>query len=128
MSLPSSSFKSRYDFWVPAYKSTTYNAAQYNYNSEPSVLGGKPYANGYCMWQYSCCNYYNGNFVYDGVYTSGGSRNTSLDLNICYKNYPEIIRSNGYNNCAPLESASKTKLRKLINSSFSINHNVVFFT
>ena len=121
-SLPSS-FKSRYDFWVPAYRSTTYTDAQYNYNSQPSVLGGAPYKTGYCMWQYSCCNYYNGNYVYDGVYTASGAINTNLDLNICYKNYPAIMEANGYNNCAPAESASKRNLRNLINSSFDINHN-----
>ncbi len=121
-SLPSS-FKSRYDFWVPAYKSTTYSDAQYTYTSQPSVLGGKPYANGYSMWQYSCCNYYNGSYVYKGVYTASGGRNTSLDLNVCYKDYPSIMKANGYNNCAPDESASKTNLRKLINDSFNIDHN-----
>ncbi len=121
-SLPSS-FKSRYDFWVPAYKSTTYSDAQYTYTSQPSVLGGKPYANGYSMWQYSCCNYYNGNYVYKGVYTASGGRNTSLDLNVCYKDYPTIMKTYGYNNCAPAESASKTKLRNIINDSFDIDHN-----
>ncbi len=119
----SSSFKSKYDFWVPAYKSTTYSDAQYTYTSQPSVLGGAPYKTGYSMWQYSCCNYYNGSYVYDGVYTSSGGRNTSLDLNVCYKDYPTIMKTYGYNNCGTPESASKTKLRNLINSSFDINHN-----
>ncbi len=121
-SLPSS-FKSRYDFWVPAYKSTTYNASQYTYTSQPSVLGGKPYANGYCMWQYSCCNYYNGNYVYKGVYTASGGRNTSLDLNVCYKDYPTIMKTYGYNNCAPAESASKTRLRNIISETYNVKHN-----
>lgn len=119
----SSSFKSRYDFWVPAYKSNNYYDAQYTYTSQPSVLGGKPYAKGYCMWQYSCCNYYNGNYVYKGVYTGTGARNTSLDLNVCYKDYPTIIKNNGYNNCAPAESAAKKALREIINSTWNIDYN-----
>jgi hypothetical protein len=75
------------------------------------------------MWQYSCCNYYNGNYVYKGVYTASGGRNTSLDLNVCYKDYPTIMKTYGYNNCAPAESASKTRLRNIISETYNVKHN-----
>ncbi len=106
------SVKSKYDFWVPAYKSLDPYSSQYTYNSSVSFLGGNPYSNGYCMWQYSCCNTYNGNFIYDGVYSSGTNLDTSLDLNVCYKDYPSIMAQYGYNNCGPKvdKSALKTAL------------------
>ncbi len=74
----SDSFKSKYELWYPWYKSN-YEDNQFNYDSHDE--------SDYCgMWQYACFGHY------DGV------ASTSLDRNICYKDYPAITRKYGYNN------------------------------
>ncbi len=114
--LKAAGFLNKYDVWVPAYKSTNANDSQWTYNSKSY------YADGYSMWQYSCINKYNGNFVYDGIYTTSShtALNANLDLDVCYKNYPAIIEANGYNNCGP--KVDKSVLKTALDTAEALSY------
>ncbi|MBE6683069.1 MAG: hypothetical protein E7595_02830 [Ruminococcaceae bacterium] len=93
----SSSFKSKYDLWYPRVKinghGTQYNPNNYDYSY-------------YCgMWQYAWYDY-----EYNGIGLD------MLDVNVCYKNYPQIMSQYGYNNCKPAESEAKRNLKSLIDT------------
>jgi|GEM_PF-1660638 len=89
----SADFKSKYDLWYAAYPSA----------QNPHLTTDK---SGYCgMWQYAASGY-----NYDGV-----PANASLDVNVCYKDYPAIMKQYGYNNCGDPElEAAKTELKTLM--------------
>ncbi len=75
----SSPFKSKYDLWYPRYKS---------YDEDDQHSANAYDFSDYCgMWQHACYG------DYDGVASS------TLDLNVCYKDYPAIMKQYGYNNC-----------------------------
>ncbi len=114
--LKNAGFLSKYDVWVPAYKSTDASASQWTYNSKSY------YADGYCMWQYSCINKYNGQYVYDGVYTSTAHTtiNANLDLDVCYKDYPSIMAQYGYNNCGP--KVDKSALQTALGTAETVSY------
>ena len=77
----SSNFKSRYDLWYPRYASMdASNQFSSNYKDYSYYCG---------IWQYAVFN----NSTYSGL-----SSNT-LDKNVCYKDYPSVIKKYGYNNC-----------------------------
>lgn len=91
----SAAFKAKYDLWIPSVRSDDVEAEQYNpysidYNSQ-----------GYGMWQYSWSNYNSAEktYIYDGVYDTDLAQTKRLDLDVCYKDYPTIMRTYGYNNC-----------------------------
>ena len=92
----SSDFKSKYDLWYAAYPSA----------ANPHLTTDK---SGYCgMWQYAASGY---NF--DGVPASA-----SLDVNVCYKDYPAIMRQYGYNNCG--DSVAKTAIKNAIEDAKNV--------
>lgn len=94
----SADFKSKYDLWYAAYPSA----------QNPHLTTDK---SGYCgMWQFAASGY-----NYDGV-----PANASLDVNVCYKDYPAIMKQYGYNNCG--ESAEKTALRSSIEAAEALRH------
>ena len=108
MSSLSSSFKAKYDLWIPHVKSVDEYAAQYTpysiaYNQQ-----------GFSMWQYSWSNIKNGSYIYKGVYRSGTTPVYALDLDVCYKDYPTIMKTYGYNNCG---SDEKGNLQKVIDEA-----------
>lgn len=89
----SADFKSKYDLWYAAYPSA----------QNPHLTTDK---SGYCgMWQYAASGY-----NYDGVPASA-----SLDVNVCYKDYPAIMKQYGYNNCG--DSAAKTALKEALEAA-----------
>ncbi len=73
----SDNFRAKYDTWYAAYP----NAQNPHLTTDKSNYCG--------MWQYASSGY-----NYDGV-----PANASLDVNVCYKDYPAIMRQYGYNNC-----------------------------
>ncbi len=89
----SDDFKSKYDLWYAAYPSA----------QNPHLTTDK---SDYCgMWQYAASGY-----NYDGV-----PANASLDVNVCYKDYPAIMKQYGYNNCGDPElEAARTELKDLM--------------
>ena len=73
----SDGFRAKYDTWYAAYPSA----------QNPHLTTDK---SNYCgMWQYAASGY-----NYDGV-----PANANLDVNVCYKDYPAIMKQYGYNNC-----------------------------
>ncbi len=92
----SDDFKSKYDLWYAAYPSA----------ANPHLTTDK---SDYCgMWQFAASGY-----NYDGVPASA-----SLDVNVCYKDYPAIMKQYGYNNCG--DSAAKTALKNAIEAGASV--------
>ena len=115
MSSLTSAFKAKYDLWVPAVATTNVNATQYtpysiNFNAQ-----------GFSMWQYSWSNYNGatGKYIYDGVYKSGTTKVKDLDLDVCYKDYPTIMSTYGYNNCG---SNEKSLLGKAIELAKNVKY------
>ncbi len=99
----SSSFKAKYDLWYPRVL-TNGHGSQYNPNNYD-------YSD-YCgMWQYAWYDY-----EYDGIGLD------MLDVNVCYKDYPSIMKQYGYNNCGTPESAALTSLRQTIASASAVSH------
>lgn len=84
--------RAKYDLWVPQVASTKETDWQYSYNSINFN------AQGYSMWQYSWSNY---NYSAGGGYIYQGINSTGLDLDVCYKDYPTIMSTYGWNNCGP---------------------------
>ena len=73
----SDDFRSKYDTWYAAYPNAQNPHLTRDYSD-------------YCgMWQYAASGY-----NYDGV-----PAGASLDVNVCYKDYPAIMKQYGYNNC-----------------------------
>ncbi len=109
-----SAFKAKYDLWVPHVKAVDEYAAQYTpysiaYNQQ-----------GFGMWQYSWSNIKNGSYIYRGVYRSGTTPVYALDLDVCYKDYPTIMKTYGYNNCG---SDEKGALEKVIDTAKHARYN-----
>ena len=95
----SSNFKSRYDLWYPRYAS--------NYESNQHSSDDYDFSD-YCgIWQYAIFGYYK------------GLSSTSVDMNVCYKNYPAIIKQYGYNNCG---SPARTNLQTLVDEAANARH------
>ncbi len=95
----SSSFKSRYDLWYPRYKS--------NYEGNQHSASAYDFSD-YCgIWQHAIFGYYD------------GLSSTSVDMNVCYKDYPSIIKQYGYNNCG---SPARTKLQGLVDEVAGARH------
>ncbi|MBE6762893.1 MAG: hypothetical protein E7553_00855 [Ruminococcaceae bacterium] len=90
-----SSFTSKYDRWTAKVKTAYDTSNQYTYSSQN-------YRANYCMWQ----------FTWVGVkYFSGVTGNGSnLDVNICYKDYPTIMQTYGYNNMKKNSATTAEKL------------------
>ncbi len=96
-----SAFKAKYDLWVPHVKSVDEYAAQYTHTSIAYNQQG------FSMWQYSWSNIKNGSsYIYNGVYRSGTTPVYALDLDVCYKDYPTIMKTYGYNNCGTDEKGN----------------------
>ena len=95
----SSSFKTKYDLWYPRYKS----------NDEGNQHAANAYDfSDYCgMWQHAIFGYY------DGLASS------SVDMNVCYKDYPSIMKQYGYNNCT---SPSRAALSTAIDRAEGLRH------
>lgn len=100
----SNTFKSKYDLWYPRVK-VNGHGTQY----DPTAHDWSYYCN---MWQYAWYDY-----EYDGIGLD------MLDVNVCYKDYPTIMKTYGYNNCGTPESAALTSLRQTIASASDVNHN-----
>lgn len=97
-------FVTTYDLWVPHVGAVEATGSHFTHTS-------KSYnEDGYGMWQYSWFNLTPDNeYIYDGVYSSGTTKVTALDLDVCYKDYPAIMAEYGYNNCgAPNLAAGKS--------------------
>ncbi len=104
MSSLTSAFKAKYDLWIPHVKSVDEYASQY---SHTSIAYNQQ---GFSMWQYSWSNIKNGSsYIYNGVYRSGTTPVYALDLDVCYKDYPTIMKTYGYNNCGTDEKANLGK-------------------
>ena len=78
MSLPTNAICSKYEFWVAAY----YYDGLYR-----ATRGGTTFAHISGMYQYTSTNYVNGV--------------GPLDTNVCYKDYPSIVKTYGFNGYAP---------------------------
>ena len=114
MSSLTSAFKAKYDLWIPHVKAVDEYAAQYTpysiaYNQQ-----------GFSMWQYSWSNIKNGSYIYKGVYRSGTTPVYALDLDVCYKDYPTIMKTYGYNNCG---SDEKGTLKNVIDTAKHAKYN-----
>ncbi len=99
----SSSFKQNNDLWI----ARVLSGAGSEWSSQFTYTDKKYNEEGYTMWQYSWSNIYNGSYIYNGVYSSGTKKVDALDLDVCYKDYPSIMKANGYNNC---QSSAKPAL------------------
>ena len=76
---------------------------------------------GFSMWQYSWSNIKNGSsYIYNGVYRSGTTPVYALDLDVCYKDNPTIMKTYGYNNCGTDEKAN---LGKTITSAKEVRYS-----
>ena len=94
----SDDFKSKYDTWYAAYPSA----------SNPHLTTDK---SDYCgMWQFAASGY-----NYDGI-----PSNANLDVNVCYKDYPAIMKKYGYNNCG---LSAKDTLGASINAAKSARYD-----
>ncbi len=95
-----SSFTERYDLWFPK---VNYNNPETPY--EPDHFDFSPY---YGMWQYAWSGH-----EYDGIGLD------MLDVNVAYKDYPTIMATYGYNNCAGL--VDKSDLKGLISGTVNVS-------
>ncbi len=94
----SADFKSKYDLWYAAYPSA----------QNPHLTTDK---SDYCgMWQFASSGY-----NYDGI-----PSNKNLDVNVCYKDYPAIMKKYGYNNCG---LSAKDTLGAAINAAKSARYD-----
>ncbi len=109
-----SAFKSSNDLWIAHVLSTDVTATQFGYTSK------KYNVEGYTMWQYAWSNLSNGKYIYDGVYSSGTTKVKDLDIDVCYKDYPTIMKTYGYNNC---KSSSKPALLQSINKAKELRYS-----
>ncbi|MBR5774583.1 MAG: discoidin domain-containing protein, partial [Clostridia bacterium] len=87
-----------YDLWIASYGTVDPAGPHWDYNTKDMA------SKGYTMWQYSCFNLNSSNnYVYtQGIYTSTAQTTpvTNLDLDVCYKDYPTIMKTYGYNGFA----------------------------
>ena len=73
--LPTSTLSANYESWMARY----YNETTSLWDTYDGVYG---------MWQYSS----------KGSGSRYGASSTYIDLDVCFKDYPTIVRTNGYNN------------------------------
>ena len=87
-----------YDLWIASYATVDAAGPHWDYNTKDMA------SKGYTMWQYSCFNLNSSNnYVYtQGIYTSTAQTTPvrDLDLDVCYKDYPTIMKTYGYNGFA----------------------------
>ncbi len=97
-------FVDKYDLWVPNVGTVAADGNHFTHTSRPYN------EDGYGMWQYSWFNLTpDYEYIYDGVYSYGTTKTQDLDLDVCYKDYPSIMATYGYNNCgAPNLAAGKS--------------------
>lgn len=97
-------FVTKYDLWVPNVGAVEATGNHFTHTSRPYN------EDGYGMWQYSWFNLTPDNqYIYDGIYDYGTTKTKNLDLDVCYKDYPTIMATYGYNNCgAPNLAAGKS--------------------
>ncbi len=111
-----SSFKSKNDLWI----AHVLNGAGKEWSSQFNYKSKAYNTQGYTMWQYSWSNIYNGSYIYNGVYKSGTTKVDALDLDVCYKDYPTIMKTYGYNNC---QSSAKPGLLQSINKAKDLRYS-----
>ncbi len=93
------SSKFNYDTWVARVK-TNGTGAQFDPTKDNTSYSSK-----YGMWQYK---WYNTTKTpsYDGSYWKDANGNYPLDCNVAYRDYPSIMQTYGYNNCASKHTVS----------------------
>ncbi|MBR5278120.1 MAG: DUF1906 domain-containing protein [Clostridia bacterium] len=112
-----SSFKQNNDLWI----AHVLNGAGSEWSSQFTHTSKAYNTQGYSMWQYSWSNIKNGSsYIYNGIYKSGTTKVEALDLDVCYKDYPSIMKANGYNNC---QSNSKPSLLQSINKAKELRYS-----
>ena len=100
--ITSSSIPSTYEGWVAHYAGDgTYDAGYDKY--------GTTYSTQYGMYQYTDKHYF----------TYNGTKYGPYDANICYKDYPSIVKEYGFNNYEPSGNAALTQA---MNAAMSITH------
>ena len=101
-----SDLPSKYEGWIAHYAGDgTYDAGYSKY--------GDTYSTQYGMYQYTDKHY----FTYNGV------KYGPYDADICYKDYPAIVKEYGFNGYEPSgTSAAKESLQKVVDSALTISH------
>ena len=101
-----SDLPSKYEGWIAHYAGDgTYDAGYSKY--------GSTYSTQYGMYQYTDKHY----FTYNGV------KYGPYDADICYKDYPSIVKEYGFNGYEPEgTSAAKESLQKVVDSALKISH------
>ncbi len=112
-----STFKNNNDLWI----AHVLNGAGKEWSSQFTHTSKSYNTQGFSMWQYSWSNIKNGSsYIYNGVYKSGTTKVDALDLDVCYKDYPTIMKTYGYNNC---QSNSKPALLQSINKAKELRYS-----
>lgn len=101
-----SELSSKYEGWIAHYAGDgTYDAGYSKY--------GDTYSTQYGMYQYTDKHY----FTYNGV------KYGPYDADICYKDYPAIVKEYGFNGYEPEGTlAAKESLQNIADSALSISH------
>lgn len=101
-----SDLPSKYEGWIAHYAGDgTYDAGYSKY--------GDTYSTQYGMYQYTDKHY----FTYNGV------KYGPYDADICYKDYPAIVKEYGFNGYEPSgTSAAKESLQKVVDTALTISH------
>ncbi len=101
-----SDLPSKYEGWIAHYAGDgTYDAGYSKY--------GDTYSSQYGMYQYTDKHY----FTYNGV------KYGPYDADICYKDYPSIVKEYGFNGYEPEgTAAAKESLQKVADSALAISH------
>ena len=98
----SSAVTDYYDLWIASYATVDSAGPHWDYNTKDMA------SKGYAMWQYSCFNLNSSNnYVYSqGIYTDTTQTTPvrDLDLDVCYKDYPTIMKTYGYNGFGATET------------------------
>ena len=99
-----------YDLWLASWPKGSDGTTQIYQDTTPAQAGSvdhskrdslSPYDSNVTMWQYT------GSGACDGIYYGdGGSAN--VDLNVCYVDYPSIIKKGGYNGFSNIEATVAT--------------------
>lgn len=101
-----SDLPTKYEGWIAHYAGDgTYDAGYSKY--------GDTYSSQYGMYQYTDKHY----FTYNGV------KYGPYDADICYKDYPSIVKEYGFNGYEPEgTAAAKVSLQKVMDSALEISH------
>ena len=88
-----------YDIWYARYK-TNWQNWNFSASGVPDWTYGGQYTGMFGMWQFTDSS------IINGVYAGGNGYNASgvVDTNLCYKDYPSLIKQYGLNGFSPTGS------------------------